>query len=214
MSTQLPEGSVRWLHDLCRFIGRYVFRPALRLRVTGRDRVPRIGPVVLVANHSSMLEPQLIFGMLPRRSVFLVKGELFRGLVGRGLQAIGQIPVRRGAPDRTPLTTAVGVLREGGLVGIFPEGTRGAGDVNAAEQGAAWLVRSTGAVVLPVATRGTRRPEGGGRRFRPPVDVLVGEPFELTVGKGRAGLVSATEEIRARLAGLVQELDVVRKTGS
>ncbi|GAA2976028.1 lysophospholipid acyltransferase family protein [Actinokineospora diospyrosa] len=212
--THLPAGAKPWLHDVCRLIGRVVFRPALRLRIEGSGRVPRSGPVVLVANHSSMLEPQLIFGMLPRRSVFLVKDELFRGVAGWGLRAIGQIPVRRGSVDRTPLTTAVGILRDGGLVGIFPEGTRGSGDVAAAEQGAAWLVRTTGAVVLPIATRGTRRPEGGKRRFRPPVDVLVGEPFTLTVGKGRAGLVSATEEIRARLADLVRELDVARKTGS
>ncbi|MBM7773275.1 1-acyl-sn-glycerol-3-phosphate acyltransferase [Actinokineospora baliensis] len=212
--THLPAGAKPWLHDLCRLIGKVVFRPALRLRVDGLARVPRTGPVVLVANHSSMLEPQLIFGMLPRRSVFLVKDELFRGAAGWGLRAIGQIPVRRGEVDRTPLTVAVGILREGGLVGIFPEGTRGAGDVAAAEQGAAWLVRTTGAVVLPIATRGTRRPEGGGRRFRPPVDVLVGAPFTLAVGKGRAGLASATEEIRVRLADLVRELDVARKTGS
>ncbi|GLZ41398.1 lysophospholipid acyltransferase family protein [Actinokineospora sp. NBRC 105648] len=209
--TQLPQGALPWLHDTCRFIGRFVFRPALRLRVRGLAGVPRTGPVVLVANHSSMLEPQIIFGMLPRRSVFLVKEELFTGLPGRGLRGIGQIPVRRGEVDRTPLTTALAVLRDGGLVGIFPEGTRGAGDVTAAEQGAAWLVRGSGAVVLPVATRGTHRPAGTRRRFRPVVDVLVGEPFELAVGKGRTGLAEATEQIRVRLAGLVHELDVVRK---
>ncbi|WP_026421701.1 lysophospholipid acyltransferase family protein [Actinokineospora inagensis] len=210
--THLPDGSLPWLHDLARWIGTWCFRPALRLRVTGLDRVPRTGPVVLVANHSSMLEPQIIFGMLPRRSVFLVKEELFRGVGGRALRAIGQIPLRRGQADRTPLTTAVSLLREGGLIGIFPEGTRGSGDVDAAEQGAAWLVRTTGAVVLPVATRGTRKQAGTGRRFRPEVDVLVGAPFALTVGKGRTGLLAATEEIRVRLADLVREVDDVRKT--
>ncbi|SDD67810.1 lysophospholipid acyltransferase family protein [Actinokineospora iranica] len=204
---ELPQGAIPWLHDTARAIGRWVFRPAFRLRVDGLQRVPRGGPVVLVANHSSMLEPQLIFGMLPRRSVFLVKQELFRGIAGRGLSGIGQIPVRRGEPDRKPLLTAVAVLRAGGLVGVFPEGTRGAGDVSAAEQGAAWLVRSSGAVVLPVATRGTRRPDGAGRRFRPVVDLLVGEPFALSVGRGRTGLAEATEQIRVRLADLVHELD-------
>ncbi|PPK66519.1 lysophospholipid acyltransferase family protein [Actinokineospora auranticolor] len=208
--THLPEGALPWLHEIGRLIGRWALRPAFRLRLRGLHRVPRTGPVVLVANHSSMVEPQVIFGMLPRRAVFLVKAEMFTGLAGRGLRAIGQIPVRRGEVDRTPLTTAVGVLRAGGLVGVFPEGTRGAGDVAAAEQGAAWLVRSSGAVVLPVATRGTRRPEGSGRRFRPVVDVLVGEPFELPVGKGRTGLTEATEALRARLADLVRELDATR----
>lgn len=211
MTTDLPAGALPWLHDVGRMIGRWGFRPAFRIRVHGIERVPRTGPVVLVANHSSMLEPQLIYGMLPRRSVFLVKQEMFRGIAGRGLRAIGQVPVKRGEPDRTPLLTAVEVLKGGGLVGVFPEGTRGEGNVVVAEQGAAWLVRSTGATVLPVATRGTRRPEGARRRFRPTVDMMVGEPFDLTVGRGRTGLIEATEQIRVRLAGLVDELDEQRK---
>jgi 1-acyl-sn-glycerol-3-phosphate acyltransferase len=96
------------------------------------------------------------------------------------------------------------------MLGVFPEGTRGSGDVSHAEQGAAWLVRSTGAVVLPIATRGTLRPSGSGRRLRPKLDVLVGEPFPLTVARGRSGLGEATEEIRRRLADLVHELDEQR----
>ena len=207
----LPDGAVPGLADFARWMGTWLHRPAYRLRYTGRENVPLTGPVVLVANHSSLLEPQLIFGMLPRRSVFLVKEELFRGVTGRLLRAIGQVPIRRGEADRAPLMAAVQVLRGGGLVGVFPEGTRGAGDVAAAEQGAAWLVRTSGALVLPVATRGTRRPDGARRRFRPVIDVLVGEPFALRVGKGRAGLEEATEQIRARLAGMVNELDEKRR---
>jgi 1-acyl-sn-glycerol-3-phosphate acyltransferase len=162
----LPEGASPRLHDVARWIAGWVFRPAYRLRVLGLSRVPLSGQVVLVANHSTMVEPPVIFGSLPRRSVFLVKRELISGAVGWALQRIGQLPVRRGAPDRTALTAAVRVLRSGGVLGVFPEGTRGSGDVSHAEQGAAWLVRTTGAVVLPIATRGTLRPSGSGRRFR------------------------------------------------
>jgi 1-acyl-sn-glycerol-3-phosphate acyltransferase len=114
--------------------------------------------------------------------------------------------VRRGVADREPLMSAVSVLRAGGLIGIFPEGTRGAGDVEHAEQGAAWLVRMTGAVVLPVATRGTYQRRG----WRPKLDVLVGEPYRLTVQRGRTGLAAATEDIRKHLADLVRELDELR----
>ncbi|GHF69175.1 1-acyl-sn-glycerol-3-phosphate acyltransferase [Amycolatopsis bartoniae] len=206
----LPEGASPVLHDLCRAVGKVLFRPAFRVRVRGRERVPRTGPVLLIANHSSMLEPQLIFGMLPRRSVFLVKEEMFTGAVGGFLRRIGQVPVRRGEPDRAPLLTTARILREGGLIGVFPEGTRGDGDVVSAEPGAAWLLRGTDAVVLPVAVRGTRRPPGAKRRFRPRVDVLVGEPFRVEVGKGRAGLAEATEKLRGELAALVRELDAQR----
>ncbi|WP_409179767.1 lysophospholipid acyltransferase family protein [Amycolatopsis sp. VS8301801F10] len=207
MSGALPEGANGLLLDIGRTAGRYYLRPAFRIRVHGRDRVPAGGPLVVIANHSSNVDPQLLIGMLPRRSAFLAKAELFKGAAGRLLRAIGQIPVRRGEIDRTPLTTAVGVLKAGGAVGIFPEGTRGEGDVGAAERGAAWLVRASGATVLPVAIRGTRKPADGKRRWRPRVDLLFGEPFALKVGPGRKGLDQGTEELRAQLAALVKALD-------
>lgn len=206
----LPAGASGALHDFGRLIGKVLFRPAFRIHLHGLDRVPRTGPVLLVANHSSYVEPQLIFGMLPRRSVFLVKEELFSGALGWFLTKIGQVPVRRGAPDRAPLLTLAGILRAGGLVGVFPEGTRGDGDVATAERGAAFLLRGTDAQVLPVAVRGTKRPADGKRRFRPRVDLLVGEPFRIEVGKGRTGLTEATEKLRGELAALVRELDARR----
>jgi len=214
VTTALPPGASARMHDAGRVFARYYLLGGFRVRAHGLHRVPRTGPVVLVANHSSMVEPQLIFGMLPRRSVFLVKDGLFRGAAGWFLRRIGQVPVHRGRPDRAPLLTAVEVLRNGGLVGIFPEGTRGTGDVASAERGAAWLVRASGATVLPVATRGTLRPPGAARRFRPVVDVLVGEPFTLDVGRGRVGLEDATERLRDELAALVRTLDERRGEAS
>jgi 1-acyl-sn-glycerol-3-phosphate acyltransferase len=213
MSIPLPAGAWPWLHDFARWLAHWLYRPAFRIRIRGRERIPRTGPVVLVANHSSYMEPQLIYGLIPRRSVFLVKSEIVRGLLGKILHRLGQLPIRRGTPDRAPLMAAVEFLKLGGLVGIFPEGGRGSGDMLHAEQGATWLVRSSGAVVVPVATRGTNRPAGSGRRFRPVVDILVGVPFTLSVAKGRSGLVTATEEIRARVADLVRELDELRGQG-
>ncbi|HEV2780782.1 MAG TPA: lysophospholipid acyltransferase family protein [Actinophytocola sp.] len=210
MAPALPDGAVPWLHDFARWLGTWLYRPVFRIRIHGRERIPATGPVVLVANHSSFIEPQMLFGLVGRRAVFLVKAELGRGILGRLLRWLGQLHIRRGEPDRGPLMAAVQFLREGGLVGVFPEGRRGSGDVLQAERGAAWLVRTTGAVVLPVATRGTARPPGTGRRFRPEVDVLVGPPFALSVQRGRSGLVAGTEEIRTRLADLVREVDELR----
>jgi 1-acyl-sn-glycerol-3-phosphate acyltransferase len=210
VSEQLPPGALPWLHDFGRWFARGPFSLPFRVRVEGRSRMPSAGPVVVVANHSSMVDGPVLFGVLPRRVVFLIKQEMFRGAAGWGLRRIGQLAVRRGEPDRAPLLAAQKVLRAGGVIGVFPEGTRGAGDVSNAQQGAAWLARSTGAVVVPVACRGTLRPPGTGRRFRPVVDVLVGEPFEPPDDKGRQGLVKATEQVRDRLATLVAELDSKR----
>jgi 1-acyl-sn-glycerol-3-phosphate acyltransferase len=213
VSTDLPEGSWRWLHAFARWLGTWIFVPVYRLRVAGAANMPATGPVLMIANHSTMVDGPVLFAVLPepRRPVFLIKREMFRGVLGTLLRRIGQISIRRGEPDRAPLMTAVRVLRGGGLVGIFPEGTRGAGDVDTAHNGAAWLARASGAVVVPVACRGTPRPTGAsGRRFRPTVDVLIGEPFELPADKGRAALTAATERVRGELAALVAELDRLR----
>lgn len=206
----LPVGSSPVLHDVARWIGTWLFKPVFRLHWHGARRVPAQGPVVLVANHSAFVDGPLLFGMFHRRAVFLVKQEMFRGVAGWALPRIGQLPVRRGEPDRAPLLAAQRVLRGGGLVAVFPEGTRGVGDAASAQNGAAWLARSTNALVVPVVCRGTRRPEGSGRRFRPRVDILVGEPFAVSETRGRAGLAAATEQIRSALADLVRELDGLR----
>lgn len=210
----LPDGSWVWLHDLGRVLARSLYKSAFRVHAHGMQRVPRSGPVVLIANHSSLVEPQLIYGMLPRRAVFFVKEELFTGPTGWAMGKLGQLEVHRGGANRTALSTARQVLSSGGVVCVFPEGTRGSGDVTYAEGGAAWLVRASGAVVLPVASRGTLRPSNNRRRFRPRVDLLVGEPFAVEVGCGRQGLTEATERVRCRLAALVHSLDECRASGS
>lgn len=206
----LPAGTSPWLMDFGRWIARWPYQLPFRVRVHGRARMPASGPVVVASNHSSMADGPILFGELPRRTVFLIKQEMFRGFAGWFLPKIGQISVRRGEVDRAPLMAALKVLRGGGVIGVFPEGTRGSGDVSSAQSGAAWLARSSGAVVLPVACRGTLRPPGASRRLLPRVDVLFGEPFHLPDGKGRAALDVATEQVRDRLAALVAELDELR----
>jgi 1-acyl-sn-glycerol-3-phosphate acyltransferase len=211
-SPDLPPGATLRLHDLARRVAPWCFRAILRVRVHHAGRIPATGPVVLVANHSALVDGPLLIGLLGRRAVFLVKREMFRGPLAALLVRLGQLPVRRGATDPAPLRAAVVVLRGGGLVGVFPEGTRGSGDVTAAHHGAAWLARMAGASVLPVVIRGTRRPMGARPRIRPRVDVLVGTPLAIAPGGGRAGLTAATETVRAALAGLVVDLDRVRSS--
>ncbi|TCK24669.1 lysophospholipid acyltransferase family protein [Pseudonocardia endophytica] len=212
-SPGLPEGAWGWLNDLARWIGTWCFVPFFRLRVHRRERVPRTGPVVVVANHSAFVDGPLLYGLLGRRAVFLVKDEMFRGPLGYVLPRMGQLAVRRGTVDRRPLMAALDVLRGNGMVVVFPEGTRGTGEVAAARHGAAWLARQAQAPLLPVACRGTARPSGGKRRLRPRVDVLVGDPLPTPTGRGRAELAEATEGIRTALVTLVADVDEIRVSG-
>jgi 1-acyl-sn-glycerol-3-phosphate acyltransferase len=206
----LPDGSWRWLIAFADWLGGWLFPLLFRLRVHRAEQVPATGPLIVVVNHSSLLDGPIVYGMLGRPSAFLIKQEVFTGPLKYVLPRIGQLAVRRGMPDRTPLLAAIRVLKAGGVVGVFPEGSRGDGAVASAENGAAWLARSAGATVLPIACRGTRKAEGAKREFRRRVDVLVGEPITPASARGRAGLAAATEQVRGALADLVIELDRLR----
>lgn len=179
-----------------------------RMRVRGMDRVPPSGPLVVVANHQNFMDGAVLFGLLPRRVSFLVKAEAVKGPLGWLLTNVGQYALVRDVPDREPLLKALAQLKAGGAIGIFPEGTRGAGDVTTVFAGAGWLAARAGTIVVPVALRGTARPEGRGRRrFKPEVHLLVGDPFEVPHGGGKTAVSAATEKIREELAALVVSLD-------
>ncbi|GAA4149829.1 lysophospholipid acyltransferase family protein [Leifsonia shinshuensis] len=139
-----------------------VFRPWTR----GRTRVPPHGPVILAANHLSLVDWLLIPLVTPRRVTFLAKSEFFE-LPGFGgafvrwlMRTSGQIPVHRAgglAADRA-LDRAVDILGHGSVVGIFPEGTRSPdGRLYRGRTGVARLALETGATVIPVAVIGTDR---------------------------------------------------------
>lgn len=194
-------------------IGRLVFHLVFRLRVRGADRVPATGPVLLAGNHAGFLDGPLVFVTAPRPASFLTKAEMFVGPLGHLLGWIGQIPVRRGRPDRAALRGGLGVLEAGGVLGVFPEGTRGSGEFDQVQHGIAYLALHAGCPIVPVASHGTQQalPQGSWRpRWRAPVEVVFGEPFTVTASgdlRARRALALAAEDIRARL---VTHLNLVR----
>lgn len=172
------------------------------------ERMPKTGSMIAVSNHVAFLDGPVVFVFAPRRLRFLVKRSYFSSAWGVLLKLTGQIPIDQNTADREALATARQVLAEGGGIGIFPEGTRGAGAVQTAQQGAAYLAQATGARIVPVAVFGTRG--AGGKdswpKLRGPLRLVVGEPFVLTkrVGvPGRERLRIATEELRTKLAAHV-----------
>ena len=146
----------------------------------GEANVPSDGPVILAANHIGWLDGPVLFLKAPRPAHALVKRELFVGKTGRFLTAAAQIPVNRRGTDVGALRTAAEALLAGQVVIIYPEGTRGDGELKTVKGGAAWLALVSGAPVVPVAIFGTR-PSGGNKDARPErgakIDVVYGEPI-------------------------------------
>jgi 1-acyl-sn-glycerol-3-phosphate acyltransferase len=195
-------------------IGRFIFTTLYRGTARHRERVPRSGPVILVANHAAFLDGPLVFSMAPRPVSFLVKQEAFAGFFGWTIRNVGQIPIDRTVGDRAALAAATAVLEEGGAVGIFPEGNRTDGEVQQVNQGAAWIALRTGATIVPVAVMGTRVLGGSKDAWPAPRSRLLvdfGEPFHLDVdasAPGRERLRLASEQLRDRLASHVRRARV------
>jgi len=198
-----PSGPV-W----ARQVGRFLARVWWATRVEGVEHVPTEGPVLFAANHTGVIDGPLLIGTAPRPAHILVKEEMFRGPVGAVLRGAGQIPVDR-TGGRPALASALGVLRRGGAVGVFPEGNRGRGDATSARAGVAWLAVQGHAPVVPVAILGTRRTgESVGHVPAPRrrLHVEFGTPVPVTWEHltGRAGVSAAAEAVREALATLVE----------
>ena len=199
-----------WLVTLLRPVGRLLFRTAFRMRVEGTQHLPREGAVLLAGNHTGFLDGPLVWAFSPRQAVFLAKSELFVAFLARALGWLGQVPVHRGRPDRTALRRALAVLTTGGAMGVFPEGTRGAGVLEEVSDGLAWLALRSGAPVVPIAVIGTAEalPKGGRPHWRAPVRLVFGPPVTLsTTGdpRVRRTVRAAAEELRLALLHHLQQ---------
>jgi 1-acyl-sn-glycerol-3-phosphate acyltransferase len=189
--------------------GRLLARSLTRLEVNGLENVPAGGPVVLAVNHRDFFDGPLVFGFVRRPVNFLVKIEAFTPRAGPFLRTTGQIPVIRTRHDYPAIRLTLRLLRAGGVVGIFPEGSRGDGLARTVKPGVGYFALRTGAAVVPIACHGTDSIKN--RRWRRPrVRITVGEPLHFErVPEGRrvrrADVLEATERIRAALAGLVKQ---------
>ena len=147
-----------------------------------RARCPTTGPLVMAANHVGWLDGPLLAISSPRPVHALTKQEMFAGPLGLLLRASGQIELDRFHVDVAAIRSAVATLRAGHAVGVFPEGTRGAGDMTSPRAGAAYLALVSGAPVVPVSFLGTRMP-GGADGSIPPrgsrIAMTFGDPVDL-----------------------------------
>jgi len=193
-----------------RATARAIIRRRYKIVLHHPERVPMRGPVVFAANHVGVLDGPILAIFSPRPVHALTKREMFRGRMGRFLLKAGQISVDRFQTDPLAVKTSLRVLRDGGAVGIFPEGGRGAGELELFHRGAAYLAMVTGAPVVPVIMVGTREP-GGHSNSMPQrgtvIDVVYGEPigFEQTPWpRTRSAVGAASRKLRERM---LQDLD-------
>ena len=185
--------------------------------IRGAHHIPDEGPAILASNHLAVIDSFFLPLMIDREVVFLGKSDYFRGkgLKGKAVAAfmrgVGTIPVDRsgGRASEAALRTGLQRLNEGGLFGIYPEGTRSPdGRLYRGKTGAARLALESGAPVIPVAMIGTDIAQPIGKRIPKLVriGVVVGEPLDFSryraLENDRFILRSITDEIMYSLMRL------------
>ena len=206
LRTPRPSLTYRLVSNLLVFP---IFRGLFRGSTRGLEHVPLQGPLVVVANHGSHLDPPLLGHALGRPVAFMAKAELFEvPVLGAVIRACGAYPVRRGASDREAIRTATARLEQGWATGVFLDGTRQAdGRVNAPLPGAALLAARSGSPLLPIAIRNSHRALGSGSRHPRliPIELCIGELVPPPSGRRRADLDATTAELQRRINAMLDQ---------
>lgn len=194
------------------FIFRVLVKIFIRLDIKGKENMPATGPVILVSNHLHLIDPPLlILSLLPRKSSFMAKEELFQSWFFGTLMNIAEaFPVRRGGTNQdreAAIQQAIQVLKKGLVMGMFPEGTRSrSAQLQRGYPGATIIALRTGAPLLPVVITGTEKLRGMGWLRRPKVTVRFGHTFSLPTVEGGltdAKLKSLTTSVMKEIAALL-----------
>jgi len=192
---------------------RLLFRP----QVEGLEHIPKDGPVILASNHLSFSDSFFLPLVVPRHITFLAKAEYFNGTGIKGFlsraffKGVGQVPIDRsgGSASDDAMSTALRVLGENELLGIYPEGTRSPdGRLYRGKTGVARVALEAEVPVIPVAMIGTREIQRPGK-IMPSirrVGIKIGQPLDFSRYEGmqndRFVLRSMTDEIMYELMEL------------
>ncbi len=186
-------------YGFARGVVKTVLTPLYRVRVYGIEHFPKTGGVLLCSNHISELDPPVVGMAVPRAVHFIAKEELFKVPVLKAiLPRINAIPIKRGMSDRNALRKGLGVLKDGHVLGLFPEGTRSkTGELGEGLAGAGFFALRTDAAVVPCAVIGNYKP------FRT-TKVVFGAPIDMEELRGKkASAEEVTKVIMAEIKDLI-----------
>ncbi|SIS37101.1 lysophospholipid acyltransferase family protein [Salimicrobium flavidum] len=186
------------LYKLARSLVSVVMYPLYRIEVKGKENIPEEGPVIICSNHISNFDPPVVGITSPRTIHFMAKEELFEKKgVGTLLKNIQAFPIKRGMRDRNALRNGLNILKEGEVLGLFPEGSRQkTGEIGEGLTGAGFFALRSEAVVVPCAIIG---PYKAGKKLK----VAYGDPIDLTeFRENKASAKEVTDYIMERIRQL------------
>ena len=169
-----------------------------RMHVAGAEHIPRSGAAIVAPNHKSFLDSFFLAVCTPRQLRFMAKTELIEPRYGRLLVRLGAFPVRRGQSDAEAIETARTILDQGGLLALFPEGTRirDPDELGHPRRGAGRLALETGSPLVPAAITGTDNLFLGPFPKPRRVQVAFSEPIQVSeIAATAAGAAELVDEM-------------------
>jgi 1-acyl-sn-glycerol-3-phosphate acyltransferase len=201
-------------YQFARAIVLSVCKVFFRVRVVGLENVPASGPYIVAPSHRSNLDVPFAAFVTRRTIRFLAKEELFTPGFGEKLfNALGAIAVDRGTADRGALRKIEAALKEGSVVGLFPEGTRKSGpEIADLFDGTTYLAVKLGVPIVPVGIGGSEYILAKGRKIPRihRVAVSVGKPIVAPELEGRARRAAAgrlTAELHTELQRVFEDAE-------
>ena len=174
------------IYTFARSVVNMIYKPLYRIETIGQENIPKVGSVLLCSNHISNLDPIVVVTTTPRPVHFMAKEELFQvPVIGKLFPHLNAFPVKRGMSDREALRKGLAVLKEGEVLGLFPEGTRSkTGELGEGLAGAGFFATRSEALIVPCAVVG---PYKAFNRLK----VVYGKPVDFT--EYRKNKISADE---------------------
>ncbi|KKB38437.1 lysophospholipid acyltransferase family protein [Bacillus thermotolerans] len=188
-------------YQFAKSVVKSILTPLYRIEVRGLEHFPKEGGVLLCSNHIDNLDPPVVGITAPRPVSFMAKEELFKvPIFGKMVGNLNAFPVKRGMSDRDAIRKGLKLLKEGHVLGLFPEGTRSkTGEIGKGLAGAGFFALRTDAQVVPCAIVGPYKVFGK-------LKVVYGSPIDMEELRSRkASAEEVTEVIMSHIRRLKEE---------
>lgn len=164
------------LYKICKLIYSALLKILYRPTVYGIENIPKEGNLIFAGNHRHALDPIVVMSNTNRVVHYMAKEELFKGLHGIIFEKIGLIKIHRNKSNPLAVIEAENILKEGGTIGVFPEGTRNrtANELLKFKHGTVVIAKKTNTKILPFAIKGKYR------IFRKGVIIEFGKPIDVS----------------------------------
>lgn len=186
-----------YLYTVCKIIYTILLKILFRPKVYGIENIPKDGCLIFAGNHKHALDPIMVMSSTNKIVHYMAKEELFRGIHGKLFEKIGLIKIHRNKSNPIAVLQAEKILKDGGSIGIFPEGTRNRTEKELLKfrHGAVVIAQKTNAPIIPFAIRGRYK------LFRKSIEIEFGKPI-YTINKE---LEEANEELKNKVLNLLRK---------